>query len=63
MNELLERVITCPYCGERINILIDCSVHQQNYIEDCQVCCHPINFNVSIDLDSNVNIVVSSEYD
>ncbi len=69
MNELLEQAISCPYCGERIYVLIDCSVHQQNYIEDCQVCCRPINFNVSIDLDTNaeldgnVNIIVSSEND
>ena len=37
----------CPYCGERIEILIDCSVPRQSYIEDCSVCCKPISLDVS----------------
>ncbi len=32
----------CPYCGEPILLLVDCSVEQQEYIEDCEVCCRPI---------------------
>ncbi|SMF00894.1 Cysteine-rich CPXCG [Alteromonadaceae bacterium Bs31] len=39
----------CPYCGEIIELLIDCSVDEQRYIEDCQVCCRPITINVSIE--------------
>jgi transcription elongation factor Elf1 len=61
MNELKEKSIQCPYCGENIVVLVDCSVSQQNYIEDCQVCCRPINFNVTIFADDSVDIVVSSE--
>jgi hypothetical protein len=34
--------IYCPYCGERIEVLIDMSVDHQEYIEDCFVCCRPI---------------------
>lgn len=34
--------IQCPYCGERIEIEIDCSAGAQDYIEDCQVCCRPM---------------------
>jgi hypothetical protein len=41
--------IYCPYCGERIELLIDCSVEFQEYIEDCQVCCRPIFLVVSAD--------------
>ena len=33
----------CPYCGELISALLDLSVQEQNYIEDCEVCCNPIN--------------------
>jgi len=40
--------IECPYCGERVSLLIDCSVASQEYIEDCQVCCQPINLQVTI---------------
>jgi hypothetical protein len=43
MSELLqEAVVTCPYCWERITLVIDLSVTSQDYIEDCFVCCRPI---------------------
>ena len=32
----------CPYCGEPIELLLDSSVAEQEYIEDCQVCCRPM---------------------
>lgn len=37
-----EQQIHCPYCGEALIVLIDPSVPQQEYIEDCQVCCRPM---------------------
>lgn len=48
MNELKVSSVHCPYCGERIEALLDCSVPVQTYTEDCQVCCRPIVFNVSV---------------
>ena len=33
---------TCPHCGERISMLLDPSAGSQRYIEDCEVCCNPI---------------------
>lgn len=41
-----EHFFQCPYCWETISMLIDTSVRQQNYIEDCEVCCRPIQINV-----------------
>lgn len=41
--------ISCPYCGEAIELLIDDSAGDQHYIEDCQVCCRPITISVSLD--------------
>ena len=35
--------VTCPYCGEAITLLLDLSVEEQSYIEDCSVCCQPMN--------------------
>ena len=32
----------CPYCGEEISMILDLSVPRQVYIEDCEVCCKPI---------------------
>jgi hypothetical protein len=43
--------ITCPYCGEPVLLVIDCSISSQEYIEDCQVCCQPITLSVTIDED------------
>lgn len=52
--------IDCPYCGESIQVIVDCSHSPQEYIEDCQVCCRPINFYVTID-NNDVQIHVSNE--
>ena len=41
--------IYCPYCGETLEVAIDCSVRRQEYIEDCQVCCRPIVLRVTLD--------------
>ncbi|MDC3133976.1 CPXCG motif-containing cysteine-rich protein [Bacteroidota bacterium] len=39
---MIEYFLTCPYCWEKISMLIDSSVGGQNYIEDCETCCNPI---------------------
>ncbi len=49
MNQLTSENITCPYCGETIELLIDCSVSEHEYIEDCEVCCRPISLSVFVD--------------
>lgn len=43
-----EYFFQCPYCWEHISMLIDISQNYQNYIEDCEVCCNPIQLQVSI---------------
>lgn len=40
--------ISCPYCGESIEVMVDTSVPHQEYIEDCQVCCRPITLRVEV---------------
>jgi len=32
-----------------IEILVDCSVESQQYIEDCEVCCHPVQLEIEVD--------------
>ena len=61
MNKVDAKDVQCPYCGESIEVLIDCSVPEQDYIEDCQVCCCPINFYVTADEDGEATVFVSSE--
>jgi len=38
-NRVIEKNVRCPFCSEPISILLDLSVSNQSYIEDCQVCC------------------------
>lgn len=61
MPKLSEHVVSCPCCGEAISVLIDHSLCEQNYTEDCQVCCQPILLDVAIDGDEGVLIVVRAE--
>jgi len=63
MNTLFEQAISCPYCGETISVLIDCSVEQQEYIEDCQVCCRPITIKVQSIEGSDPLVTASDEND
>lgn len=61
MNQLEALDIECPYYGESIGFLVDCSVESQNYIEDCQVCCRPINFFVTVGEGGVPSVSVSHE--
>jgi len=61
INQLLESNIDCPYCGETIGILVDQSIDGQSYIEDCQVCCRPINISVWQDDCSEIRVSVTHE--
>lgn len=51
MQALLETDIDCPYCGARFTALVDSSEGDCDYIEDCAVCCQPIEFHLRIDED------------
>ncbi|MCK5120681.1 MAG: CPXCG motif-containing cysteine-rich protein [Methylococcales bacterium] len=61
MSDLDETKVQCPYCGEIIDILIDGSEPHQNYIEDCQVCCRPITFDVTVETEDEVTVLVFNE--
>ena len=61
MPELSEQTIGCPYCGEGISVLVDESLPEQRYVEDCQVCCRPIVLEVMVDPDGDVTVLASSE--
>ena len=44
-----KRIFSCPHCGERISMLLDLSAGPQRYIEDCEVCCNPVEINYQTD--------------
>ena len=53
--------VDCPYCGQSLEITIDTSVGQQEYIEDCQVCCKPITFRIRLGADGEPSVDVRGE--
>ncbi|SHN93485.1 hypothetical protein BHECKSOX_304 [Bathymodiolus heckerae thiotrophic gill symbiont] len=61
MNEIQTHSIDCPYCGEIIELEVDCSEFEQSYIKDCSVCCRPININIMIDFEKNVHVLATHE--
>jgi transcription elongation factor Elf1 len=44
----MEYFFTCPYCWQEISVVLDTSVKNQTYVEDCEVCCRPIEVRYSI---------------
>lgn len=38
----VEHYFQCPYCLEQVSVLLDISEPEQEYVEDCEVCCNPI---------------------
>lgn len=51
-----ETIVQCPYCWESITVLVDMSVPEQDYIEDCSVCCRPIHFRIIVGEDDAFSI-------
>lgn len=41
--------VQCPYCGEAFETLVDLSAGPATYVEDCQVCCQPIEMSCEPD--------------
>lgn len=62
LTGLEEKHIYCPYCGEPITVLVDMSVPSQEYVEDCSVCCRPIEIQVLVE-DGNCWIEARSDSD
>ncbi len=46
MNPLVETEIACPHCGESFPLLVDTTQGEQTLVEDCSVCCRPINLTI-----------------
>lgn len=46
--------VQCPYCGESFETVADLSTGSASYIEDCQVCCQPIEFRLEVEQDGTL---------
>ena len=38
--------VRCPWCGERLETRVDMTAGETAYVEDCEVCCRPIEFSI-----------------
>lgn len=63
MNQTLSAHLQCPYCWEQIEIVVDASLPEQQYVEDCFVCCQPILIRVSCDEEGIVYLQGDREND
>ena len=46
---MIEHYFNCPHCWQNQLKIIDPSVEEQNFIEDCEVCCNPLEFNLRVE--------------
>jgi len=53
----------CPYCGEKVSLVIDPSDELQDLIEDCEVCCRPTHFHIQVSIDGNIELAAQREDD
>jgi transcription elongation factor Elf1 len=48
--EEIEKFFRCPFCHQKISMILDVSVEDtQSYIEDCEVCCRPIQITYGVE--------------
>lgn len=64
-SDALEQFIDvdCPYCGEVIQARVDVASGDQSYVEDCQVCCQPIQMSVHVAEDGHLQALTAERMD
>jgi hypothetical protein len=63
MSALDSVLIQCPYCWETLEVSVDPTVPEQEYVEDCQVCCRPILLTVVFDDNLTPHVDARAEND
>ncbi len=58
-----ERRICCPFCGQSMTVVIDGSAGSQSYIEDCEICCRPMQISVRMPVEVDDGSVLTVEVD
>jgi transcription elongation factor Elf1 len=56
---VLEEYFDCPYCWQNQLKMVDPSIENQNFIEDCEICCNPIDFLITVE--NNEIVLFNSE--
>jgi hypothetical protein len=60
MDSVDDVAIECPYCGEVFSILADTSYDSQEMVEDCSVCCRPIDLRLTFSGGELVSVVAEA---
>lgn len=64
MSNMLENtIVTCPYCGEALELLLDLSEGSQQYVEDCHVCCRPMEVILTVHSSGEFDVAVTTDMD
>jgi uncharacterized Zn finger protein len=50
--------VTCPYCGEVVEIVLEADVRGV-LVQDCEVCCHPWQIRVRRGRDGDAQVEIS----
>jgi len=50
--------VECPYCGETFDVRVDPAEEGQSLVQDCQVCCKPVQLSVDVE-DGEISIFAS----
>jgi len=57
---IVEHSFVCPFCGADISMVLDPSVHRHTYVEDCEVCCNPLEIRYTVEDDALVDFEAKS---
>ena len=53
--------VSCPYCGESSELSVDLAGGAvQEYVQDCEVCCHPWLVRVQLDAEGDASVSVTT---
>ncbi|MBR9989223.1 MAG: CPXCG motif-containing cysteine-rich protein [Gemmatimonadetes bacterium] len=60
----LSAAVVCPYCGETVDLAVDPGGGAvQEYVEDCEVCCRPMQLTVSWDDGGTAHVNAATDDD
>ena len=48
-DDAMEHFFNCPSCGAEISMVLDLSIHRHTYIEDCEICCNPLEISYVVE--------------
>jgi len=59
METPAEVQVACPYCGAHFETLVEAQASGYSYIEDCRVCCRPVELRVRVGADGTLQEVAA----